>query len=438
MKPSGKSKRVFIEDRRPAIFTLLDENASTADGKPVRIRCEQMSVADEVNGNGRVYPYETWKREIDKLQEKLAQGRLVGSADHPADGRSKIGETSIKWEKLYMDGKTTVGEGVIVPTAVGKDLEALIRADVVVDVSSRGFGSALERMVNGQRALVVQEDFELLTFDAVLGGSVPNAHLAVVESEQGGSKPMDWKQILEGLRKEHPDVFVQYEKEIKDALSKEFEQKVLDEVKKQKADEAVIRDAVRAEVLEELKPQLEAMDAMEAILENIRSLVGDGDAAAADPKLKEQAEAAVRDKNVAEQKVKDLTAQLAAASARHTTELTEATSKHTAALDEANARLAVRIAVDDATVGKPFRIALVERLTVICKKPEEVAAKMPEAEAYVKRLLTENAVVATSGEGSGAGTGAGRGKVEDDDQTKKTDGALTEQQKRMRDLAGVR
>ena len=39
-------------------------------GDPVRIRC-QLSVADEVNGNGRVYSMSVWSREIGKLQEKI-------------------------------------------------------------------------------------------------------------------------------------------------------------------------------------------------------------------------------------------------------------------------------------------------------------------------------------------------------------------------------
>lgn len=426
-------KRQLLVETRPAVFTILDEEA----GKPVRIRCEHMSVADEINGNGRVYPFDTWSREIGKLQEKLAGNRLVGSADHPADGKSRItGEAAaaIKWEKLFMDGKTTVGEGVIVPTQAGKDLEALIRAGVVVDVSSRGFGSALERMVEGKRALVVQEDFELLTFDAVLGGSVSNAHLkAVAESQTQGGDTMDWKAQLEALRKEHPEVFENYEKSVRESLEKAFEQKVLDEVKKQKTDEQAVADRVRKEVMEELKPQLEALEAMEAIIENIRSLVGDEDVTAADPKLKEQAETAVREKQLAEAKVKELTDQIAALTTRHASELAESQKRHDEAIAAADNKYAVRVAIEEQTVGKKFRLALMERLHSVCAKADDVAAKMADAEAHVAKLLTES-VAATA---TTTTTATGKGEVKDDDTVAPKKEPLTEQQKRMRVLAGL-
>jgi hypothetical protein len=176
-----KKKPQLLVETIPATFKILDEASSTQKGQSVKIRCEHMSVADEVNGNGRLYPFETWSREIGKLQTKLESSQLVGAADHPEDGRSRITDAAIKWTAVGMNGKTTWGEGEIIPTAKGKDLEALVRSGVTVGISSRGYGSGVQRNMNGRMVTVVSEDFSLQTFDAVLGQSVEGAHLAVAD-----------------------------------------------------------------------------------------------------------------------------------------------------------------------------------------------------------------------------------------------------------------
>src|SRR5690242_3823124 len=115
---SNNTRKVLIETI-PAVMSIISE--AKADG-PTRIRCDRMSVCDEATENNRIYPYSVWAREVSKLQEKIEAGALIGAADHPADGKSRItgdAAAAIKWDKIALAGKTTIGEGVIVPTAAG-------------------------------------------------------------------------------------------------------------------------------------------------------------------------------------------------------------------------------------------------------------------------------------------------------------------------------
>ena len=138
-----------------------------------------LSVADKRNGNGRVYPKAIWAKQIEKLQPALREKRLIGAADHPPDGVSKIEHAAILWDKIYLDtdGVTTKGEGYVLNTRAGTNLRALIEAGVPVDISSRGFGTLEKKTYNGESVDFAADDFDLVTFDCVLGGSVSGAEI---------------------------------------------------------------------------------------------------------------------------------------------------------------------------------------------------------------------------------------------------------------------
>jgi hypothetical protein len=122
------------------------------------------------------------ERETKRLNEKAKSGSLVGSTDHPTDGRTKISESAIQWTSMYMEGKYVIGEAIVLPTSAGRDLEALIRSGVPVGVSSRGFGRSTPQLVEGRKVEVVDDDYELLAYDAVLAPAVEEAVLQLGES----------------------------------------------------------------------------------------------------------------------------------------------------------------------------------------------------------------------------------------------------------------
>ena len=135
------------------------------------------TVADVLNYKKQVYPLEVWQDNVPRLERLLQQGKLVGEADHPPDGKSTLAKTSIKWTKLWLDDKELKFEAAVLPTIPdGKNLQILLSNGVSLDVSSRGRGVTKKQEWNGvQDVDVVQRGFLCQTFDAVLNGASPGA-----------------------------------------------------------------------------------------------------------------------------------------------------------------------------------------------------------------------------------------------------------------------
>jgi len=120
--------------------------------------------AEAINKNKRIYPYDVLDTNVRKLDEILKNGGLIGELDHPTDSIIHFKESSHKVTKLWWEGKTLMGEGVILSTPCGKILQALINDGVRIGISSRGVGSG---KVNEDGVLVIGEGYKLITFDAV-------------------------------------------------------------------------------------------------------------------------------------------------------------------------------------------------------------------------------------------------------------------------------
>ena len=85
---------------------------------------------------------------------------------------------SHKITKLWWEGKTLMGEGLILDTPMGKLLRALINCGVRIGISSRGVGNG---KVNEDGILVIGESYKLITFDAVADPSTTSAFQEKVE-----------------------------------------------------------------------------------------------------------------------------------------------------------------------------------------------------------------------------------------------------------------
>lgn len=120
--------------------------------------------AEAVNKNKRMYPYSVLDENVHRLQEALAERRLIGELDHPTDSIVHFGNASHLVTKLWWDGNVLMGEGEILNTPSGKVLQALINDGVKVGISSRGVGNGQS---NEDGILVIGESYKLITFDVV-------------------------------------------------------------------------------------------------------------------------------------------------------------------------------------------------------------------------------------------------------------------------------
>ena len=132
---------------------------------------------DIQNRNGRMYPMNTLRREVQRYNESFVDsGRAVGELGHPEGPTVNLDRVSHKIVSLKESGSNFVGKAKILSTPMGKIAQNLIDEGVKLGVSSRGLGTLA---VNEDGIKVVSDDFMLATAaDIVSDPSAPDAFVS--------------------------------------------------------------------------------------------------------------------------------------------------------------------------------------------------------------------------------------------------------------------
>ena len=153
--------------------------------------------ADIKNRNGRVYPMDVLKKEVDRYnKEFVAEGRAFGELGHPDGPTVNLDRVSHMVTKLEPDGKNFIGEAKLLSTPMGNIAKALIKDGGKLGVSSRGMGSLETR--NG--ANYVKNDFYLATAADIVAD--PSAPKAFVEGIMEGKEWVWYNGILKEVEVE--------------------------------------------------------------------------------------------------------------------------------------------------------------------------------------------------------------------------------------------
>jgi hypothetical protein len=128
----------------------------------------QRAVAE--NQNGRVYPLEILQREAKKYETLIKERRALGELDHPDSSVINLKNVSHNVREIWWEGNDLCGTVEILPTPSGNILKELLRAGILLGISSRGMGSVTPM---GEGKVKVGEDFELIGWDFV---SNPSTH----------------------------------------------------------------------------------------------------------------------------------------------------------------------------------------------------------------------------------------------------------------------
>ena len=148
--------------------------------------------ADAKNQNGRVYPKEILKREVEAyMQGPVAENRAMGELDHPESSVINLQNVSHTIKKCWWDGDDVMGDVEILPTPAGNILKALFAAGVTVGISSRGMGSVSDNLSEG--TVEVQDDYDLLCFDFVSTPSTQGAFLSPKGLNEGKNLIPEYK-----------------------------------------------------------------------------------------------------------------------------------------------------------------------------------------------------------------------------------------------------
>ena len=131
--------------------------------------------ANAKNQNGRVYPMEILQREAKNYSENfIVQKRALGELDHPDSSVVNLQNVSHNITEMHFEGDNLLGTVEILTTPSGNILRELFKNGIKLGISSRGMGSVeTVQEADGQQAVKVGDDFELIAFDFV---SNPSTH----------------------------------------------------------------------------------------------------------------------------------------------------------------------------------------------------------------------------------------------------------------------
>jgi len=184
-----------------------------ADGKKSLFIEGPFLVAETKNRNGRLYEYNTMKKEVHRYTEEyINKNRAFGELGHPETPSINLDRVAILIKGLREDGNQWIGKAKVLDTPMGNIARQLIEGGAQLGVSSRGMGSL--KNVNGVN--IVQPDFYLATAaDIVADPSAPGAFV------QGIMEGKEWM-LVNGVWTEQDHT--QAIRQIRQASRKEIEQ----------------------------------------------------------------------------------------------------------------------------------------------------------------------------------------------------------------------
>ena len=136
------------------------------------------------NANGRIYPENVLRREVEKYQKLIQERRAYGECNHPEQSAIDLERIALNIVELHWEGHTLVGKMEIpitegfrkygMVTCLADLLAQWLVSGLKVGVSSRGIGSV--KQMYGK--VIVDDDYEIVCWDAVSTPSTPNAYIA--------------------------------------------------------------------------------------------------------------------------------------------------------------------------------------------------------------------------------------------------------------------
>jgi len=131
--------------------------------------------ANAKNQNGRIYPMDVLRREVEKYNQTFVkEKRAVGELDHPDSEVVNLKNVSHNITKTWWNENDLMGEVEILTTPSGNILKELLKCGITIGISSRGSGSV--KKVN-ESTVEVNDDYSLIAFDFVSNPSTIGAFM---------------------------------------------------------------------------------------------------------------------------------------------------------------------------------------------------------------------------------------------------------------------
>ena len=176
--------------------SLFESYRKLNEGAEGDFHCPYPFIVDAVfqkfgieNANGRIYPENVLKREVENYMTKVREKRALGECNHPSEPVIDLSRVAINIVELHWEGHTLVGKLEVVTSpgfrkhgiisCQGDQVANLLLQGYKIGVSSRGLGTVTNKM----GALYVADDYEIVCWDVVSDPSTPSAFIVLDKNE---------------------------------------------------------------------------------------------------------------------------------------------------------------------------------------------------------------------------------------------------------------
>lgn len=175
------SLRLLVETPSLDQFEYIEEQKNVKGPSTLKIRGVYME-SESVNKNQRIYTEGDMRREVDRyINEMIRPKRALGELNHPASAEVDLERACHMVTDLHWEGKTVVGESVVLSSPTGQIVRSLINDGVKVGMSSRALGQLSEEGHGINRV----NEMRLIAVDCVADPSCPKAFVnGILESKQ--------------------------------------------------------------------------------------------------------------------------------------------------------------------------------------------------------------------------------------------------------------
>ena len=182
---------MLLTEYRPFKVDKLLVEQSIRENKPL-IVSGVIQREEAENHNGRIYPMEVLKKELQAyIDGPVKERRALGELDHPESSVINLQNVSHNITEIWWNGKEVMGKVEVLSTPAGNILKELFKEGITLGISSRGMGSVEENI--NEQTVTVQPDFELLCFDFVSTPSTQGAFMFPQGLNEGKVKKQEYK-----------------------------------------------------------------------------------------------------------------------------------------------------------------------------------------------------------------------------------------------------
>ena len=144
--------------------------------KPFTMKFKGCAACSErKNANGRVYPYELLKREIEKFDKEMVQtGRALGELEHSSSPEISPDRAAVRFLSLTEDNQNWIAEGVILCSDEKHGVKGTPCGDVLASLTNYGtkWGLSTRALGDVDESTGEVTDLQLCTIDAVVNPSI--------------------------------------------------------------------------------------------------------------------------------------------------------------------------------------------------------------------------------------------------------------------------